>query len=680
MNTPIIRSFLVFFILLLCRTVAGQSINIADSLETQLVLVSDSQKTVLLQQLIPYYLTHDPDVAMKKAADLQDLGRDLSIPEVEAEALTAKGMATVRLLADLDKAMVFFLEALEIYENNNRQGAGLIRTLMEISRGFSSIGDHYQALDYLFRAQTIVQQEALTDYEAKLYLMIGEVYGRLNDTDESVRHFRLARQSVKNDSALLSLIYREYGRLFHQIGNFEQAIQYFDSAQSAMNDQEEPALAARLNLLKGRSAQQFNQYEHSISYLKNALDQIGVDRHLSLQSEVLNEIGKVFIIKGEADSAYQFFSQALPLAVRANNKVEIRKCYENLYQYYLLKEDFENAEEYKDLFIEISEFINTEQSGRKMLALQTQYELGKKEAEITNLRKDAAIRQLELEQQANEQKILIILVVTISTIAIISFLLFRNKRQANIKLAQTNQIIEEQNASLSALNTTKDKFFSIIGHDVKGPINSLTSFSNLLINHTDSLSKKEIQTLATDLDKSLKNLYTLLENLLNWARSQTGNIELQPENIPVSILFEENIQLLNQAASAKSINLRENTPEGLQCYADKNTLTTVIRNLISNAIKFTPEGGRITLSAEEWKDAVEISVTDTGVGMSEEVRQKLFKIDQKHSTLGTNKEKGTGLGLILCKEFTELNGGTISVTSTEGKGSTFSVTLPSSKH
>jgi signal transduction histidine kinase len=182
--------------------------------------------------------------------------------------------------------------------------------------------------------------------------------------------------------------------------------------------------------------------------------------------------------------------------------------------------------------------------------------------------------------------------------------------------------------------------------------------------------------LSVDVDKSLKNLFALLENLLEWGRSQTGNIDFTPEPFDLAVVLNENQELLKGQAGNKKIALVNENKNALPVHAHRNSINTVVRNLISNAIKFTPEGGKITLNAEPEGKFIRVSVTDTGVGMSKEVIAKLFKIGTKHSTLGTSQEKGTGLGLILCKDFVEKNGGTIGVECAEGKGSTFYFRLP----
>ena len=182
--------------------------------------------------------------------------------------------------------------------------------------------------------------------------------------------------------------------------------------------------------------------------------------------------------------------------------------------------------------------------------------------------------------------------------------------------------------------------------------------------------------LAKDLDKSLKNLFALLENLLEWSRSQTGNIEFKAEPFDLAALLKQNQELLQQQAQSKKISISVVGETSLTISAHRNSINTVIRNLLSNAIKFTPAEGSIVLKSYFNQDKAIVSISDSGVGMSKEVMDKLFRIDSKHTTKGTADEKGTGLGLILCKEFIEKNGGRIWVESEIGKGSAFSFELP----
>ncbi len=236
----------------------------------------------------------------------------------------------------------------------------------------------------------------------------------------------------------------------------------------------------------------------------------------------------------------------------------------------------------------------------------------------------------------------------------------------------------ESELKLKESNTTKDKFFSIISHDLKSPFNSLLGFTDMLVENYDLFDDEERKSIIDSLNTSSKNTYQLLENLLTWSRSQTGIIEFVQEEIEIKLVIKESILLCQAAAENKNIELIESAEDGLMVFADKNMLHTVLRNLISNAIKFTENKGTLIVSAKESKQEgfIEISVSDTGVGIPEDIIDDLFLMDKDVSTPGTENEKGTGLGLILCKEFVEKQGGKIWVESEVGVGSQFIFTLP----
>lgn len=246
----------------------------------------------------------------------------------------------------------------------------------------------------------------------------------------------------------------------------------------------------------------------------------------------------------------------------------------------------------------------------------------------------------------------------------------------NEALLQQQDKIATQNKNLAELNGTKDRFFSILAHDIKGPLNSLTAFLSIMTNHLDDMTKDDILFMSGSLNKSVKNLYSLLENVLSWSRSQMGVIEFKNTNVSVRDILVNNIQLLEITAKNKSIKLSMEVKKDILVRADINSINTVIRNLISNALKFTPANGSVTLKTQVVGDFAEISVCDTGVGISQAVQDRIFQIDKRISTKGTENETGTGLGLILCKEFVEKNGGIIRIESEESKGSKFIFTVP----
>jgi len=241
---------------------------------------------------------------------------------------------------------------------------------------------------------------------------------------------------------------------------------------------------------------------------------------------------------------------------------------------------------------------------------------------------------------------------------------------------RTENALAEHEALLQELNDSKDKFFSIIAHDLRNPFNSIMGFSNVLIEQIQEKNYAEIGKYAEIIRDSSQHALDLLTNLLQWARSQTGRIEFKPEHVEIETIVHETIKLLNDFAQQKSITISCELPDNAHVLADKIMIGTVLRNLISNAVKFTAPGGKVVVSARRKKQGLLVTVSDNGVGMKKAAIDKLFQIKETLSTPGTLEEKGTGLGLILCKEFIEKHGGKIGASSKPDHGSRFYFTIP----
>ena len=240
-------------------------------------------------------------------------------------------------------------------------------------------------------------------------------------------------------------------------------------------------------------------------------------------------------------------------------------------------------------------------------------------------------------------------------------------------------LIEEKNNELQKLNSEKDKFFSIIAHDLKSPFNAIIGLTDLLKMSVDENNLDEIKEYTDMIIQSSNKATNLLKNLMDWSRSQTGRIAFIPANIDMVGLINETIALYTDIAAQKSITIIKELPATLPVVADKDMLATVLRNLISNAIKFTRPEGEIKISAQLLQDEIQVKISDNGVGIPKIGIEKLFQISSKYSTSGTNNEQGTGLGLILCKDFIDKHHGKIWVESVEDKGSDFVFTLPVNK-
>lgn len=260
-----------------------------------------------------------------------------------------------------------------------------------------------------------------------------------------------------------------------------------------------------------------------------------------------------------------------------------------------------------------------------------------------------------------------------------SNILEENLTKKSIQIEKQKNTLEKNKNDLEDLNATKDKFFTIIAHDLKNPFNTVIGLSELLMQRYDSYDKEKVKSFIENIYTFSKNAYNLLENLLQWAKSQTGRIDIQIEKTDIFELVNENFNLLRGKADSKNIKLISTVDIGTFAFIDKNMIKTVIRNLISNAIKYTPKGGEVGVESSADNDFVYIKVYDTGVGIPEDNLKKIFRIDSHISTEGTDNESGTGLGLIITQEFIHKNGGEISVSSKEGEGSKFTIKLPAYK-
>lgn len=256
-----------------------------------------------------------------------------------------------------------------------------------------------------------------------------------------------------------------------------------------------------------------------------------------------------------------------------------------------------------------------------------------------------------------------------------------SKIKVFIELYQQRQALQKANLTLTRLNADKDKFFSIIAHDLRGPFNALLGNAQLLAASPEYLKPDEFQEMSQSIYRSAKAVYQLLDSLLIWAQlQQVGGMQCQPEPIELKGLAEETLAVFEQIATQKEIVLSSIIPASYRVQADRLMLETIIRNLVGNALKFTPRGGRVTVTGKNGLEGqagwVKVSVQDTGVGMNQADIARLFRLDTSHSTPGTEKEKGSGLGLIICQEMVERNGGQIWVESEVGQGTTVEFTVP----
>jgi len=285
--------------------------------------------------------------------------------------------------------------------------------------------------------------------------------------------------------------------------------------------------------------------------------------------------------------------------------------------------------------------------------------------EVENIKKDGSISYMELR----EKKIILPDGKT-------GILVFANDVTTR-RLAEES--VKRYMQELETANATKDKFFSIIAHDLKSPFNAILGFSKLLFDDFNDFTEEEKLTIIENIKLSSESTYKLLQNLLEWAKMQTNQLIIRNEEIDVCILINDTIDLLKSQAEQKNIKIFSSVRFDTLIFADENIIKTVLRNLISNAIKFSYPGNKVKIFSEEIEGAIKISVQDFGIGLTDEEKEYIFKFDSKYKKSGTQNERGTGIGLMLCKEFIERNSGSIIFESTTDYGSTFSIIVPKSK-
>ncbi len=599
------------------------------------------------------------EIKREKARETQD-------KKAESKAMIELGVLNLTRVNDYEGALGWLIKSLEIDDSLGFHREEIL-TYLAMSRVFERVGDYKKSIEFLQEADGI---NSKYDDLIMKSLILNES-GRVKASHGNLEEAFLDYNQVLDLSKKLELSSRQAGALFHlgqllaKDKKYNDALKFHKEGLAIRRKlRDKSGEAMSLNDI-GTLYVLMNNYERALANHVAALEIRKKLKDDGGLAQSYNNVGELYIRKRDFKRAILNLELALEAGRDGSDQEQVLKTYDLLSQCYKELKDFRKALEAKETSVGISDMIQREKNERQLLEAQNIYLMKKKESEIDHLKLQRAQREIIIEEQKQLRNLLFLFIgfgVIIGTLILYLYFL---KRRSNQKLME--------------INATKDKLFSIIGHDLKSPLNSLTAFSSLLINHAESLTKDEIKMLSQDLDKSLKNLFNLLENLLEWGRSQSGNIDFNPEPFDLSEVLKENMELLKVAADNKKITLVNNNNSVWRVYAHRNSINTVVRNLISNAIKFTPESGTIALKTELAGKFIRLAVTDTGVGMSQQVIQKLFKIGNKHSTLGTAQEKGTGLGLLLCHDFVEKNGGMIGVESVEGKGSTFYFTVPVAK-
>ncbi len=542
-------------------------------------------------------------------------------------------------------------------------------TLQKLCREYinNSVED---VIKYANELLILAEQESNLEYIDKAHSFLGEAYFYMNELDKSIEYFEkyLETKILQEDIAGIGDAYNNLGIVYRYIEKHETAIQYYLESLAIKERLKDTAgLSSTLNNIGVLYFYMGNYNEALDYYIRSYNLEIKIGNKSGIATSLLN-IGEVHSYLNNYSDALSHFNRSIEISKSIEDMHTLEVNYQCMYEMYKRQVNFQKALYYHELYTEIRNDRLSQESRKEIAELEIKHETSKKEKEI------------ELLNKQNELNRIIIFILSIAFFVFI-FLLILLYKQGQVKkktlelLSEKNEEITLQSEILNKLNNTKDKFFSIISHDLKGAIGGFLSQTEFLAEDFKSLPSDDMHDLIIKMKYSSKRLYALLENLLEWSRTQTDSIKLQPEKSNLLELVENILLIFKESMKEKGIKPIVKVDSSLHIFADINMVSTVFRNLITNAIKFSHPNTSITIHSYSSSGFILTEVIDHGIGITDKNQKKLFRIDHSFSSYGTSNESGSGLGLIICKEFIELNQGKIWVDSKIGEGSSFKFTL-----
>lgn len=668
------------------------------------------QDTVKVENLLTQSQEAQNNGEFKKANELLSEAKSIFLADQNTEGLAKVVAYRVDLLIDqlkYDEAMERLDDALEEYPNSSQmaQYHNLKAIIYSRTENLVKSVEHFNiAKQYINR----LPDEKTDQMNARLYHNLGNVYGNMGQKELAFKNFLEAVEYATNvnDSTLLILAYNnlgmEYDRsedydkaryylersldLAKQQGltidifrahlnlgntlsnteNFEEALFNYNKAEEALSVLQPGVPSPIIMHNRGRTLARMERYEEAEDLLFTSLELCedqGITDGIYYNNFV---IGKMYAEQQRYEEAIEYLTYAASIAEDAINSVYRLEVTKALHEVYAKDNRYQEAYDQLLQYSTLADSVNKEERSEALANAQNYLEL-ERQNEINSLLKEKQIRQ---EEQLRNRSILIL--ITVLVIILVSFLLYQMKKSSREKEIIYAQL-KEQNKELEELNKAKDKLFAIISHDLRSPLMSMQGMLSLIKN--DLLSLEEIQEMIPELEASMQENSNVMEDLLVWAKEQLSGVEVNLKPIIVSDLLEDVIHSQKFVADKKKVDLTADGMNGSKAMADYNALSLVIRNLISNAIKFTEPGDNIRVSSEETSDHVIIKIKDTGIGIPEDARDKIFE-NTNWTRKGTQNEKGSGLGLSLSKDFVERMHGKISFESEVGEGTTFMVEIP----
>lgn len=638
-----------------------------DSLQKELVRkdLKDTFKLDILQSLVREFIHIDINIAEKYCNQIDEIIEKNNNPYWVANAYNTFGLL-YWAKSDFTKSLDYFLLAAKLNDSLNNQ-IGLVRNYGNIGLLNYSTQNFDKAIEYTTKAMKLAEKLKMKKELSLAYGNLGIIYQSTKKYDESLIYHNKSLKLTKemNDRRGIIRNLSNIAVVYTSRNNFLEALKYYREALDlAYKENDNRSIV----LLEGNLG---------VTYYKIATD--SVNKPNQSQRHQYLKLSEEYLLK------------SIDLAKKLNFTDALFEYYPSLSQTYTELNDFKKAYVFNELYYAIKDSLFNIENNKEINNLQAKFEKQLVEKENLLLKKDNQVKEITIYAS-----IVVILLVLTGL-----YFLYRNNKitkSLNDQLEEQNRKIldaknelerlleiissknielEVKNQELAETNATKDKLFSIISHDLRNPLQAILLNSELLKNFRDKMSGQEQQERINNIMLSSDNLSKLLEDLLLWSRSQMKKIEVNPIEFDLQSLVEVVIKLHSEQARLKHIKLENKIPENLKVIGDMSLINTVFRNLISNGIKFTNNDGVVTIGClGQSDDFCEIFVEDNGVGIPPDKLDKLFSISTSFTTPGTNNEIGTGLGLILVKEFVEKNNGQISVESQLGKGTIFKIKLP----
>jgi len=565
---------------------------------------------------------------------------------------------------DQQKEISLYQLALKYADSLNYQDDMVIAALVKVSDYLTYRGNVDLSMKYALKALGYYDQHGQKRKSIDMLTRIGDILRGNGFYDQGRIYFAMALKllSGSNDSALYASVYNNIAANFFEDDQYSLDSSWIYAKKSLLISQKlrlPDKVYSNLNILGAIETKRSN-YPQAIAYFNKALP-IALVTANGDDALILNNLAGIYKSLKQYKKSEELNLKAMNLALKYDIPQYLKLSYLNLYDLYKTTGDYKKALLYHEKYQKVNIQLLKQQIMISVQDFNYRIELDSKEDER---------KLLENEQIVTKDRLQIVIILTI-LLSVILFssiaFVFYQQRQKKRKI----QMI----AMLDQSNNVLRKFISILAHDLRSPFNSILGFSEILKN--DKELTEEDRSLITDhLHSSSRSTFQLLERLLEWSRLESGMVKPDKQSCDVNSLISENVSLVEPAANLKNISVESVSDQSPKVNADHNMLSAAIRNIVSNAVKFTMPGGKIGVRTNISNHDVVISVEDNGVGMTKEQVEKLFRMEENYSSKGTAGEKGTGLGLILAKEYVEMNGGTIEVASEPGKGSRFVIKLP----